>query len=315
MVWIGTIGQVSEDQPRAAADHPGQPGQIVVDGLRVHYQTWGAAPGASATAQPTIVLVHGLGSSSHIWDLVAPLLATNYRVLALDQRGHGQTEQPDSGYDFATITTDLAHFLDGLGVHEPVVLVGHSWGASVVLHFAVTYPDRAAGVALLDGGTGSPGERWSWDQTLARLTPPDIDGMLWSDLRQRMHARNGALADPRVEAVSRSLFDIDAEGRIRRRFRIPNHLKIVRALWEQRPAELLPRLRCPLLVLPARQSSDPPEARAAKAEAIARVVQLRPQARVRWFEDTIHDVPLQRPNELAAELVAFAHDVLPAPHI
>jgi pimeloyl-ACP methyl ester carboxylesterase len=332
---IGTIGHVSEDLPQPGVDptpHDGfvpepqgglapaaqggfveVPAQTDTGRLRLHYQRWGIP------RQPTLVLVHGLGSSCHIWDLVAPLLAPHYAVVALDQRGHGESQQPETGYDFPSIVADLAHFLDALGIRAPSVLVGHSWGASVVLHFGASHPDRAAGIVLLDGGTSSPGERWSWDQTLARLTPPDIDGLRWSELRQRMSARNGALADPRVEAISRSLFHVDADGRIQRRFRIPNHLKIVRALWEQRPAELLPSLRCPLLVLPARQSSDPPEARASKAEAIARVQRLQPRARVRWFEDTIHDVPLQRPTELAAELLSFAREVLPvpapAPHI
>jgi pimeloyl-ACP methyl ester carboxylesterase len=309
---IGTIGHVSEDLPQpgvAPEPHDGfveVPAQTETGRLRLHYRRWGTA------SRPTLVLVHGLGSSGHIWDLVAPLLAPRYAVVALDQRGHGESEQPDTGYDFPSIVADLAHFLDALGTRAPSLLVGHSWGASVVLHFGASHPDRAAGLVLLDGGTSSPGERWSWDQTLARLTPPDIDGMRWSDLRQRMGARNGALADPRVEAVSRSLFHVDADGRIQRRFRIPNHLKIVRALWEQRPADLLPQLRCPVLVLPARQATDAVEMRTAKAEAVARVSQLQPRARVRWFEDTIHDVPLQRPNELADELLAFARQVLPS---
>ena len=80
---IGTIGQVSEDLARAEG------GYVDLPGLRVHYQRWSRtdhAPGA----RPSIVLVHGLGSSCHIWDLVAPQLAAGgYNVVALDQRGHG----------------------------------------------------------------------------------------------------------------------------------------------------------------------------------------------------------------------------------
>jgi len=318
---IGTIGHVSEDSPQPGVDPPPHdgfvpepqggfvevPAETATGRLRLHYQRWG-----TIARQPTLVLVHGLGSSCHIWDLVAPLLAPHYVVVALDQRGHGESDQPDTGYDFPSIVADLAHLLDTLGLRAPALLVGHSWGASVVLHFGASHPARTAGIVLLDGGTSSPGERWSWDQTLARLTPPDIDGLRWTELRQRMSARNGALADPRVEAISRSLFHVDADGRIQRRFRIPNHLKIVRALWEQRPADLLPQLQCPVLVLPARQATDATEMRSAKAEAVARVAKLQPRARVRWFEDTIHDVPLQRPTELADELLAFARQVLPS---
>ncbi|HEY3061080.1 MAG TPA: alpha/beta hydrolase, partial [Chloroflexota bacterium] len=265
-----------------------------------------ALAGAGAGAHGTFVLVHGLGSSRHIWDLVAPTLATRFRVLALDQRGHGESDKPDDGYDFPSIVADLFGFLERLAPAQPVVLVGHSWGASVVLHVAVQHPERIAGLVLVDGGTSSPGERSTWDETLERLTPPDIDGMRWADLRRRMSARNGMYEDPRVEAVGRSLFNFDADGRIYRRLKIPNHLRILRALWEQRPAELLPQVRAPLLLLPARQSADAGDWSDAKARSIQRALELQPRARLRWFEDTVHDIPLHRPDELAAELVAFA---------
>jgi pimeloyl-ACP methyl ester carboxylesterase len=281
-------------------------GFVSLGAVRLHYQEWGPrhAPG-------TVVLVHGLGSSSHIWDLTAPLLADEaHRIVALDQRGHGESDQPGSGYDFPSIVADLAGFVDAVGIREPSVLVGHSWGASVVLHFGVTHANRTAGIVLVDGGTSSPGERWTWEETEARLTPPEIDGQLWSDLHHRIARNNAAYADPRAEAVGRSLFHVDAEGRVSRRFRIPNHMQVVRALWEQRPAELLPRVNCPMLILPARQTSDAPEMRSTRLASAERALELQPQAQLRWFEDTVHDVPLQRPEELARELRVFAQRVL-----
>jgi pimeloyl-ACP methyl ester carboxylesterase len=281
-------------------------GFVNVGALRLHYQEWG-----EPTASGTVVLVHGVGSSSHIWDLTGPLLAErSLRVVALDQRGHGDSDQPDSGYDFTSVVADLAGFVDGLGIGEACVMVGHSWGASVVLHYGVAHAARTAGVVLVDGGTASPGERWTWAETESRLTPPDIDWMLWSDLHGRMARNNGAYVDPRVKAVGRSLFHVDADDRVSRRFRIPNHMQVVRALWEQRPAELLSILKCPVLLLPARQSSDAPEWLASKADNVQRALELQPAATVRWFEDTVHDVPLQRPAELADELDTFAQSVL-----
>jgi pimeloyl-ACP methyl ester carboxylesterase len=320
---------------------------VEVRGLRLHYQQWGPAD-----AQAGMVLVHGLGSSCHIWDYVAPHLvrdsavsggttsararaqaaqsqaadaepargaadaepARGLRVVALDQRGHGQSDQPDSGYDFASVVADLAEFVDAVGLSGPAVFVGHSWGASVVLHFAAAYSDRAAGLALVDGGTGSPGERWTWAEAEQRLRPPDLDGMLWPELRQRLAGNNGAVPISRAEAMGRTVFDVDAEGRVTRRFRIPNHMQVVRALWEQRTAELLPRVQCPLLILPARQATAAPELASAKVAGVARAQELQPKARVRWFEDTVHDVPLQRPEELAAELLDLARQagLLPA---
>jgi pimeloyl-ACP methyl ester carboxylesterase len=281
---------------------------VEVLGLRLHYQEWGPAD-----AQSGVVLVHGLGSSSHIWDFVAPILAEGeLRVVALDQRGHGESDQPDTGYDFASVVGDLAGFVEAVGLTRPSVLVGHSWGASVALHYAVMHAERTAGLGLVDGGTSSPGERWSWADTETRLRPPDLDGMTWSELHERMSNNNGAYASGRAEAVGRSVFHVDAEGRVTRRFRIPNHMQVVRAMWEQRPAELLARVQCPILVMPARQGDAATELSMAKAAAVARVQEIQPRARVRWFEDTVHDVPLQRPEELAAELRALAAEALEA---
>ena len=285
----------------------GPVGFVDARGLRFHFEEWGPTPASSVVA-----LVHGLGSSCHIWDLVGPELAKHdVRAVALDQRGHGETDQPDRGYDFSTVVSDLAGFLDALDLSRPLVLVGHSWGASVVLQFAAAHPDRAAGIALVDGGTGSPGELWSWEETETRLRPPDIDGLNWSDLRARMSRNNGAYADARAEAVGRSLFHVSADGRVTRRFRIPNHMQVVRALWEQRPAELLAKVQCPVLVLPARQSSDRSDMRSAKEAGVARAQQLHADTRVRWFEDTVHDVPLQRPEDLAKEILDFVSHVSP----
>jgi len=279
---------------------------VKVGDLRLHYESWGAA-GSSAG----MVLVHGLGSTCHIWDFTAPLLAERgLRVIAFDQRGHGESDQPDTGYDFPSVVADLVGFVDAVGLSEPSVLVGHSWGASVVLHFAAAHRDRTAGIALVDGGTSSPGERWSWEETETRLRPPELDGMQWTDLLQRMSSNDGAFPQSRAELIGRSVFRVDSNGYVTRKFRISNHMQIVRAMWEQRPADLLAGMTCPVLLLPARRSTDTPDLAGAKADGIARAQTIQPTARVRWFEETVHDVPLQRPEELADELVALASHAL-----
>src|SRR5438552_915067 len=70
-------------------------------GLALHYRDWGGA------GRP-IVLLHGLASSSRIFDLLAPLLRPYGRVVALDARGHGESAKPDDGYDFPSIVADVA---------------------------------------------------------------------------------------------------------------------------------------------------------------------------------------------------------------
>src|SRR5919201_4654241 len=121
------------------------------DGVTLHVRDWGGE--ASALA---VVLLHGLSSNARIWDRVAPrLAAAGLRPVAFDQRGHGESEQPDSGYDFTTVTSDLGHALGALGIRRPL-LAGHSWGGNVALQYAAEHPGGVAGLASRSTATGSP---------------------------------------------------------------------------------------------------------------------------------------------------------------
>ena len=98
---------------------------FTLNGLSFHYRDWGG------TGQ-LVVLLHGLASTCQIWDLVAPILADDYAVVALDQRGHGRSAKPDYGYDFATVGGDLLALIEAKGMERPLI-AGHSWGGDVAL--------------------------------------------------------------------------------------------------------------------------------------------------------------------------------------
>jgi len=91
----------------------------------------------------------------------------------------------------------------------------------------------------------------------------------------------------------------------RARFRFDNHMQVVDALYDQRPSALYPLVDCPVLLCPAAED----ELAAAKQDAVQRALRLLRDARATWFEDTMHDIPLQRPAELAAELADFAKEL------
>ena len=102
--------------------------RITINGLDFHYRDWGGS-GRS------LVLLHGLASTCRIWDLVAPILSEDYSVVALDQRGHGESAKPEEGYHFAAVAHDLLGFIRGMGLDRPII-VGHSWGGDVALEFS-----------------------------------------------------------------------------------------------------------------------------------------------------------------------------------
>ena len=269
---------------------------IDLRGLPFHYRDWGG------NGRP-VLLLHGLASTCHIWDLVAPILAADFRIVALDQRGHGRSAQVDDGYDFATVSGDAAAFINAMGWQRPVI-VGHSWGADVALELAAARPDHAGGLIFVDGGTIEPSARPGWTPEQARqdLAPPVFRGFTPQMMRERIIAGGRFGPEPPAAAVAAVLanFRVLNDGTIQSRLRRENHLRIIDALWKHKPSQLYPLLQCPVLLLPARQSTpDAHERRFRREEAIAKAESLLPHSRTVWLENSIHDVPLQRPALVA----------------
>ncbi len=271
---------------------------VVVDGLRLRYRDWGG------TGRP-VVLLHGLASTCRIWDLAAPLLSESLAVLALDQRGHGESGKPDDGYDFETVCGDLRGFIRAMGIENPI-LVGHSWGADVALEYAAAHPDTVCGLALVDGGTldisGSPG--LTLERAKRVMAPPDFTGTTMDELIEMVRSRPfGAEMTDEIEAIVLACFEALEDGAVRARLSRRNHMRIIEAFWSHRPREVYPGVACPVLLMPARHpDGDGPVASALrldKAEAISLAEALLPISETVWLEDSIHDVPVQRPELVA----------------
>ncbi|MGH2726109.1 MAG: alpha/beta fold hydrolase, partial [Actinomycetota bacterium] len=112
---------------------------------------------------PHLILVHGLASSQHIWNLTLPMLERDFRVTTYDQRGHGASGRPTSGYSFDSVSRDLGAIVKAVRAKRPV-LVGHSYGANVIIEYAARNPKAVAGVMCVDGGMGSMSEIMSWKE-------------------------------------------------------------------------------------------------------------------------------------------------------
>ena len=115
-------------------------------GLRIHYVESGDARGTP------VVFVHGWPDSWFSFSRVLPLLPATLRLIALDQRGFGESDHPDAGYTIPGFATDLVALLDALDI-DRAVLVGHSYGTFVARRAAITVPERVAALVLI--GTGA----------------------------------------------------------------------------------------------------------------------------------------------------------------
>ena len=119
---------------------------VVVRHQRFHYLEWGAPD-----AQP-ILLLHGGHQSAHSWDLVSLHLAQKYRIIALDQRGHGDSEWARNGdYSNLTMAQDAQAFVAAIGLQRPIIM-GHSMGGRNTLLMTRMNPEYPGALVIVDVG-------------------------------------------------------------------------------------------------------------------------------------------------------------------
>ncbi len=121
---------------------------IEMRGLRFHYRDWAS----QRSGAPDLVLLHGYTGHARSWDAFAAAMTDRYRVLALDQRGHGESGwAPADRYGVDDMADDLAAFVKALGL-ERFTLLGLSMGGMVAMEYAGRRPPELAAVSIVDIG-------------------------------------------------------------------------------------------------------------------------------------------------------------------
>lgn len=264
---------------------------VALRDLKFHYQDWGDRDA------PPVVLLHGLTGHSHNWDHVAPDLARDRRLLALDQRGHGETSWPQRpDYATETFVADTLAFVDALGLRE-FVLVGLSMGGHNAMAFAAEHPERVMRLVPIDippafrmGGHGGNGNEL---QRLAEEGHPT-----WADIDEAYEfARRTNTTTPEENLRYRLKWALreTADGRLTPRYdhRAPANWRPA-DLWDRLPAITQPTLLVrggDTLVLPA--------------DVAQRMEKTFPRARLVTVPGSGHPVPTDKPEELVAALRAF----------
>ena len=146
---------------------------VNANGLRLHAVIGGKGP--------PLLLVHGWPQTWYQWRLVMPALARDFQVIAVDQRGIGLSDKPQSGYDPGTQGNDLIALMDALG-HKQFAVVGFDTGMGIAYALAADHPDRVerivVGEAIITGVTPSP----------PLLLPGPLNARLWHIAFNRLGA-------------------------------------------------------------------------------------------------------------------------------
>lgn len=260
------------------------------DGVTIHYATWGDP------STPPVLLLHGFTSDHRMWLPVAEELSRSFFVIAPDLRGHGRTSAPadPAEYRVEVLAADVAALLDHLGL-ELCAMMGCSFGGMVALQFAVTWPERLAGLVISGASPAYESDRYdeAFRECERRMLAAEetVRRLGTEGLGRREAAK---ISDPFLaEGVRRCYASMSGEG----------FLGISQARRE-RP-DLTPLLReritCPVLLC---VGGDDPAA--AGTHVMSEEL---PDARVLTFKNTGHAVPVLRPGPFAEAVLRFFRDI------
>lgn len=157
--WFARALEVPfEDRTVSVADTP------------IHYLFWDDGDGDD---KPGLVFVHGNGAHAHWWTFLVPFFLDQYRVAALDLSGAG-----DSGrrprYTPEQFAAEVVAVAEDAGFGPETVIVGHSFGGYITLKTGVLYPERLAGVVLVDSAVRPPDFVWERDPRRSPIKPKRV---------------------------------------------------------------------------------------------------------------------------------------------
>ena len=273
---------------------PAQPTDrwVRIGAINLHYLDWGTA------GRPPVLLLHGGAQTAHSWDEFARAIRDRYHVIALDQRGHGDSDwAPDADYSGPAFLRDLEGFLDHLG-WDRFTLLGLSMGGINAITFAGTHPERVARLVIVDVG---PEINRAGVEAIRRFVsggPEEIDS--FDDFVAMAHRFNPRRSIENIrERLSHNLRQ-QPNGKwtwkFDKVFRDPERVRPrdSAALWE-----LVGKIRAPTLVVRGEQSDvlDP--------EVAERMAAILPAGRVVTIPGAGHSVMGDNPPAFRAAVEEF----------
>ena len=257
------------------------------DGTRIAYSLY------RGEGRARLALVHSLAMDRHFWDAVVSELDPAFDVLAYDCRGHGASDKPSSAYSVELFAHDLADLMNSIGWSNAVV-AGASMGGCVSLAFAAGYPERTAGLGLIDTtawyGADAP-KAWAEraDKALAGGMSAMVDFQKSRWFSDAFRAANPDLVDRAVRTFVAN--DVNAYART---------CEMLGAC-DMRSA--LSSFNMPVSIAVGEEDYATP---VAMAEAMRSAI---PNARFQTIESVRHFTPLEVPGKIAAVLQDLCQEV------
>jgi esterase len=271
----------------------GQDKFIAINGLQLHYVEWGSP------VNPSLVLLHGFQSNAHTWDTFSQAMADTYHVLALDQRGHGDTSwAPAGNYAPESSVSDIDGFITALRL-APTVVIGHSMGGRHAAMVAANYPDKVRKVVIVDTAAEFPPAMRSQQSTTDAPPQPEtfdtFEEVVQNGIKQYPLTPEAELRHANYHNLYRGV-----DGKWSWRWDI-NLLQ-----WRRRnrsaPGDLytyLQRIQCPTLLIRGQRSP------LLTPEVAQKMIQALPNGRTVDIANAAHTVNADNTPEFNAVTAAF----------
>lgn len=250
--------------------------EVVRGRSRLHYETGGPETG------PWIVLSGSAATDLAMWDALVSRIGGSFRILRVDQRGHGRSALGDEALGFSLLADDLAGLLDELGIREATI-VGASMGGATALVLAAARPDLVSGVVVAGSRPAStPASETYWAEQLAVLERHGMSEIARRAVERWFTPRSVASESEAVRATRAMIERTPADG----------FAAAARLLGSYDIRDALRRVRCPVLL--AYGDADPvPES------VVAEMSELLEQVRVVTIADAGHLPAVEQPDRFA----------------
>lgn len=266
---------------------------VLIGNMRFHYLDWGI------DGKRPALFLHGGGLNAHTWDLVCLSLRDEYRCLALDLRGHGDSEwSPEGDYTIASHISDVEGFVDQLGLGG-FMLVGMSLGAVTAAGYAGFHSDKLAALVIVDAGpvVQRAGGQKIRDFVVDTATLDSIDefiekAILFNPKRDPRLLRRSLLYNLRPTPDGKWMRKNDTRHMGARPFE--SMMEDVKRHWEGVPA-----ISCPALVVRGADSE------VLRREDAASLAEALPNGRWVEVENAGHTVQGDNPAGLLAAMKEF----------
>jgi pimeloyl-ACP methyl ester carboxylesterase len=268
---------------------------LEINGLNVHYLDWGGG------SRRNLLLAHGQGGNAHNWDHVASELRGEFRIIAVDQRGHGDSDHTREGYAVTAFASDLAQLAEAIGI-VPYDYCGASLGARNGIAYAGDRSDHLKHLVCLDYGP----------EMSVSSAKKQINGMNRRPLGWRSIAEYVEYASQQNRRASEEYLRHQATHGLRLNYAgkyVPKHdpelfwingsfgAREVPYLWEQ-----WAKIRCPILELKGAESDF------LSPEILARMKAAQPGMTLVEVPDSGHSIAADNPGFLVRQLRRFLID-------